>query len=340
LEKKDGFKSEFLESEGKDKSMCRVAVLGLGWWGSKLFRNVCSHPAVERAAGVDPCAARREEMAKNANVSMFATPEEVFRDPSIKAVVIATPPATHFDLARAAFEAGKDVLVTKPPTRTIEEVEYLTALAQNNGCIFMMDSTFIYSEPVGKIRELLDGHLFTDILFIQSLRYGNDLRMHHVNRLRETMLANGMSVATDLLFHDMAILNYLLPGKSFRPKAGHQVNMLSNTLCDTAFIRLDTDTFPIHIGLSWTLPERKRELIICDREKQLIFDDLAAGNKLKLFWIEEKREEEITHGNEEPLSRVIGHFLNCIQTRNTPFTDGAYMLGVMKSFQAVLELFL
>ncbi len=319
--------------------MYRVAVLGLGWWGSKLFRNVYCHPAVERATGVDPCAARREEMAKILDAPMFATPEEVFRDPLIKAVVIATPPSTHFDLARAALDAGKDVLVTKPPTRTIDELEFLTELAQSNGCIFMMDSTFIYSEPVAKIRELLDGGLFSDILFIQSLRYGNDLRMHHVNRLKETMLANGMSVATDLLFHDMAILNYLLPGENFRPKATHQVNILSNTLCDTAFIRVDTDTFPIHIGLSWTLPERRRELLICDREKQLIFDDLAAGNKLKLFWIEEKREEEIPHGNEEPLSRVISHFLHCIQTRTAPFTDGAYMLGVMRSFQAVLELF-
>lgn len=321
------------------KGMYRVGVLGLGWWGSKLFRNVYCHPAVERAAGVDPCAARREEMAKNLDVSMFAAPEEVFNDPLIKAVVIATPPATHFDLARAALEAGKDVLVTKPPTRTIDELESLTKLAQSNGCIFMMDSTFIYSEPVSKIRKLLDGGLFTDILFIQSLRYGNDLRMHHVNRLRETMLANGTNVAMDLLFHDMAILNYLLPGKSLKAKASHKVNLLSNTLCDTAFIRLDTDTFPIHIGLSWTLPERRRELLICDREKQLIFDDLAAGNKLKLFWIEEKREEEIPHGYEEPLSRVIGHFMHCIKTRQTPFTDGVYMLGVMRSFQAVLELF-
>ncbi|MEW5803138.1 MAG: Gfo/Idh/MocA family oxidoreductase [bacterium] len=319
--------------------MCNVAVLGLGWWGSKLFRNVLHHPAVAGVTGVDPRPACREEMAKTLQVPVLAAPEEVISDSSIKAVVIATPPATHYDLARAALEAGKDVLVTKPPTRTIDELERLNELAERNRCIFMMDSTFVYSQPLGKIRELLDSGLFSDILFMQSLRYGNDLRMHHVSRLKETMLDNGTSVVLDLLFHDMAILNYLLPGKSFKPKAGHKVNMLSDTLCDTAFIRLETDSFPIHIGLSWTLPERRRELLICDRQKQLIFDDLATGGKIKLFWIEEKHEEEITHGNDEPLFRVISHFVHCIQTRTTPFTDGAYMLGVMKSFQAVLELF-
>lgn len=318
--------------------MCKIAVLGLGWWGSKLFRNVVLHPAAEKAVGVDFSKIRREEAMKNRKSLTCDNPQEALSDPSIDAVVIATPPATHFDLAREALENGKDVLITKPPTRTIEELEHLTALAERNNRIFMMDSTFVYSEPVCRIRELLDEGLFTDILFIQSLRYGNDLRMHHVNRLKGTMLDNGINVVEDLLFHDLAILNYLLPGKDLQPKAVHQVNLLSKDLCDTAFIRLQTDTFPIHIGLSWTLPERRRELIICDQEKQLIFDDLKADDKLELFWIEDKREESIIHGSEEPLFRVIDHFLHCIKTRETPFTDGAYMLGVMKSFRSVLEL--
>ncbi|MEW6382159.1 MAG: Gfo/Idh/MocA family oxidoreductase [bacterium] len=319
--------------------MCKVAVLGLGWWGSKLLRNVLHHPAVESVTGVDPSAVRRQEIAANLNAPVLADPEEIFRDPSIRAIVIATPPKTHFELAKSALAAGKDVLITKPPTKTLAELEYLTALAGQNRCIFMMDSTFVYSEPVWKIRELLESNLFPDIVFIQSLRYGNDLRLHHVSRLQETMLDNGISVVEDLVFHDLAILNYLLPGTRFQPKAGHKVNLLSNTLCDTAFIRLDTDKFPVHIGLSWTLPERRRELLICDRKKQLIFDDLAAGSKLRLFWIEEKREDLIGHGHEEPLFRVIDHFLHCIQTRGTPFTDGVYMLKVMRIFQSVLELF-
>ncbi|MCL6582722.1 MAG: Gfo/Idh/MocA family oxidoreductase [bacterium] len=319
--------------------MLKIAVLGLGWWGSKLFRNAFRHPAAEQVIGVDPSAARRQELAASLETSVLADPEEVLADPTVQAVIIATPPKTHFNLAQQALRAGKDVLITKPPTKTIEELECLTALAKANRCIFMMDSTFVYSEPVRKIKELFDQHLFSEILFIQSLRYGNDLRLHHVSRLRQTMLANGINVVEDLVFHDLAMLNYLLPEENFRPKAGHRVNLLSDELCDTAFIRLETDTFPVHIGLSWTLPERRRELLVCDRDKQLIFDDLAAEHKLKLFWIEDKREELIEHGHEEPLFRVINHFFHCIETRQTPFTDGAYMLKLMKIFQSVLELF-
>jgi predicted dehydrogenase len=252
-------------------------------------------------------------------------------------VIIATPPATHFKLARSAFASGKDVLVTKPPTQTTEELKTLIRLANHHHRIFMMDSTFVYSTPIRKIKDLLDNGLFPNIRFIQSLRYGDDLRLHHVSRLRNTMLANKINVIQDLLFHDIAILNYLLPEKDLKLRAVHTVNMLAENICDTAFIHLDTDIFPIHVGLSWTIPDRRRELLISDKEKLLIFDDLKPDNKLTLFWIEEKREEVIEHGKEEPLFMVVDHFLKCVQKRTTPITDGTYMLNVMKSFQSIID---
>ncbi len=321
---------------GGEAVMTNVAVLGLGWWGSKILRNVVQHPGTGKVVGADPLLLRRKEIKNNQDVIVVDHHDNVFDDPEIDAVVIATPPATHFDLIRKAFETGKDVLVTKPPTKTIEELESLVALAGRYERVFMMDSTFVYCEPVRRIKELLDDGLFDDIRFVQSLRYGNDLRMHHVNRLRDTMIANEVDVIEDLLFHDMAILNYLLQWESLKTTAVHRSYTFSEEFCDTAFIRIDTGNFPIHIGLSWTLPERRRELVIADAEQQLIFDDLKPENKITLFEIEERKERLIEHGNREPLFLVIDHFLNCVKNRSTPFTDGAYMLNVMKSFLSVV----
>jgi predicted dehydrogenase len=317
--------------------MMNVAVLGLGWWGPKLLRNFLSHPAVGRVIGVDPSEARRGEMRETFAIETRAHVGSVLADPDIGAVVVATPVPTHFDLVKSAFEAGKDVLLTKPPTRTLDELERLVEIASARGRIFMMDSTFVYSTPVQKIGELLRTGLFEEIRYVQSLRYGNDLRMHDVNRLRETMFDNGVSVIDDLLFHDMAILSYLFADFASRPRSVQRVHMLSRDLCDTAFIHLETKEFPVHIALSWTLPERRRELVIADDKKQLVFDDLKDDGKIEIFWIEEQRREQVPCGAEEPLFRVVDHFAECVENRREPFTNGPYMMKVMRDLRAVQE---
>jgi predicted dehydrogenase len=318
--------------------MFKLAVFGLGWWGSKLLRNVQKHPLVEQVVGIDPSRERREAVSSELDAEVVEDGRTIFENPEIDAVVIATPPATHFPLAEAAFESGKDVLVTKPPTLSIGELEALVESADRHRRIFMMDSTFVYSQPVRKIKEVLEQGLFQDIRLVQSLRYGNDLRMHHVSRLNKTMIENGINVIEDLFFHDMAILQYLFPSTNLIPKTVHRAHTLSKDICDIAFIRMEAESFPIHVGLSWTLPERRREFLIADNEKQLIFDDLEPDNKLKLFWIEEKREELIEHGNSEPLFRVVDHFIHCIKQREDPLTNGEYMLKVMKGYKSVIEL--
>jgi len=322
-----------------------IAVLGLGWWGSKLLRNLSCHPDVGALLGIDPKKARRANVAESLNIPTFESPYNIIESKKIQAVVIATPPNTHYELARLALESEKHVLITKPPTQTIKELEKLIDLAEKYQCTFMMDSTFVYSEPMKKIKELLDGGLFPDIRFVQSLRYGNDLRMHHIDRLISTMLDNGIDVIQDLLFHDLAILNYLFPDINVKPTGLYKVNSLfkytpsiyRNKICDTAFIRLDTGSFPIHVGLSWVLPERRRELLIADSVKQLVFDDLKDEKKISLFWIKDKREEIIEHGTKEPLFLVVDHFVKCILNGRKPDTDGQYMKKVMKSFIEILE---
>ena len=354
--------------------MINVAVLGLGWWGPKILRNLRQHPLVEKAIGVDVSREVCRRVANEVGCETSCEPAEILADPEIDGIVIATPPATHHPIAVAAFEAGKHVLVTKPPTNTIEELEDLVRRAEIGDRVFMMDSTFVYSEPVRKLKDLLDGGIMPDIRFVQSLRYGNDLRFHHVSRLRNTMLKNGIDVVNDLIFHDLAILTYLFPDNRLLPIAVHESFSLSDDLCDTAFVRLDATradiadrarggsttgiesgtaanavdaalegqcecmSFPIHIGLSWTLPERRRELLISDRGRQIIYNDLKDINKISIFDVETQREKSIEHGQAEPLFLVVDHFLQCIQNRTRPLTDGHYMLYLTKTFMAVQAL--
>lgn len=320
--------------------MDKIAVLGLGWWGSKLLRNLVRHEHLGKARviGADPSAARRMKISEEYSCTVCDDARQVLADPGVSAVVIATPPPTHFQLARAALLRKKDVLLTKPPTQTVAELAELADIARSEGRVIMMDSTFVYSDAVRKVKSLLQDGFFKEIRYVQSLRYGNDLRMHHVGRLRETMLKNGINVIDDLLIHDIAILTYLFPESAIVPESVHRVAVLSRHLCDTAFIRLRTDRFPIHIGLSWTLPDRRRELLITDEEKQLVFDDLRPDGKIEVFWIEDKRLESIEHGNGEPLFAVVDHFVNCVRDRMEPFTNGDYMLKVMGDFKAVLDM--
>lgn len=320
----------------------RIAVFGLGWWGPKLLRNLRQHPLVEEAIGVDVSREVCKRIAGDMGCETSCDSAKILADPAIDGIVIATPPASHHPIAVAAFEAGKHVLVTKPPTSTNAELEDLVRRAEGGGRVFMMDSTFVYSEPVRKLKDLLDGGIMPDIRFVQSLRYGNDLRFHHISRLQNTMLKNGIDVVNDLIFHDLAILTYLFPDYRLTPAAVYESFSLSDDICDTAFVRLDSDCkgryFPIHIGLSWTLPERKRELLITNREKQILYDDLKSGSKINLFHIETQREEIIEHGQAEPLFLVIDHFLQCIRSQTRPLTDGRYMLNLMKTFAAVQAL--
>jgi len=325
----------------------KIAVLGLGWWGLKLARVFATQQGLGPGLmiGVDPLAPRREEAEKTLGFATVDDPRWVLDDEDIEAVVVATPPPTHFGLAQVALAAGKHVLVTKPPTSTLDELEILVREAETRRAVFMLDSTFVYSDPVQKIRELLDAGAVPDIRFVQSLRYGNDLRFHHVGRLRDTMLANGVDVVRDLVFHDLAVITHLFPGMQIRPTAVHKANTLAKftvpeyggTMCDTAFLRLETDRFPIHIGLSWVLPERRRELLIASANFQLVYDDLKPEKKITMFRIEDKHEEFIEHGQREPLALVVEHFLDCIKNGKKPLTDGRYMLEVMRLFDEIKE---
>lgn len=311
-----------------------VAVIGLGWWGPKLLRNFRRHPAVRGVAGVDLRPEVCEQMSGQYGVPATTDLMGSLRGGRFHAVVVATPPQTHFDIAREALLSGCHVLLTKPPVKSLVELVELVRLAERKKLVLMMDSTFVYSSHLAKVKELLDSRLLTDIRFVQSVRYGNDMHMHHVGRIRDTMFANKLDVIEDLYFHDAAILTYLF-GADFRPVSVQRHRILHPEFCDTAFIRLETDAFETHVGLSWTLPERRRELLVYGSGGYLKFDDLAEEPKITCYELESKTLKTYALEAREPLFNVVDHFLGCIASGAAPATNGSYMISLMENVEAV-----
>src|SRR4051812_7065098 len=153
------------------KRTLNVAVVGYGYWGPNLVRNVMERPELELAALCERDASRAEAFsARVPNVPVIADLDELLDDPALDAVIVATPPRTHHGIVKAALLAGKHVLVEKPLAKTSDEARDLIATARRREVTLMPGHTFLYSPPVSKIRQLLDEDVLGEIYFVTSAR--------------------------------------------------------------------------------------------------------------------------------------------------------------------------
>ena len=186
-------------SVGASEKPVRVAVVGLGYWGPNLARNLHDLPV---AALEVVCDLRAETIAaiesRYPTVRGVQRYEDVFADPDIEAVVIATPVATHFDLALAAAQAGKHVFVEKPLALSSDDARHLVDEAERAGLVLMPGHIFLYSPPVNIVKDLITAGELGDIYFISSSRV--NLGIHQ----------SDASVVWDLAPHDFSILRYWL----------------------------------------------------------------------------------------------------------------------------------
>ena len=148
------------------------------------------------------------------------------------------------------------------------------------------------------------------------------------------MFRNKIDVLDDLLFHDLALLTHLFKA-TFHLTSIRRFYNLNPVLCDTAFLELESEHFPVHISLSWTLPERRRQILVFTRDQYLLFDDLREGGKLQLFEFETKSDTTILYEEKEPLFCEVDHFITCLLNGKKPLTDGAFMLQVMEIYDQI-----
>jgi len=242
----------------------RVAVVGLGYWGPNLVRNLHELRDAEVAA---VCDARPEALAKVKRrypaISRRRKVDSILTDKSIDAVVIATPVATHAELASAALEAGKHVFVEKPLAASWQEASELVELARANDRVLMVGHTFLYSPAVNLIRDLIQSGEVGQLHFISMSRV--NLGIHQPD----------VSVVWDLAPHDFSILRYWLGENPVHVSAVSRGCIIPSKP-DVAFVNMEYAEGTIaHVELSWLAPSKLRRTTIVGSRQMVVYDDTS-----------------------------------------------------------------
>ena len=249
----------------------RFAVVGLGYWGPNLVRNLNE---LSSADVVSVCDFRQEALdaARRRYPGVHTTTElaDILEDPTIEAVAIATPVSTHYDLAMAALRSGKHVFVEKPLAGSSADAEELIVEARSRDLVIMPGHTFLYSPPVNMIREMIDSGELGEIYFISASRV--NLGLHQPD----------VSVAWDLGPHDFSILQYWLGETPTDVTALSRGCIFPNTP-DVAFINLEFASGTIaHLELSWLAPSKLRRTAIVGSKKMVVYDD-TSGEPVRVY---------------------------------------------------------
>jgi predicted dehydrogenase len=322
--------------------MIRIGVIGYGYWGPNIVRNLCALDSAQVIAICDrsPAAQRRAKHA-HPSVQVISDAAEVLCSPDIDAVAIITPVWTHFELAKAALENGKHVFVEKPFTSNSVQAEVLIELALKKNLKIMVDHTFLFTAAVKKIRDLIDQGELGDLYYYDSTRVNLGLFQHDID------------VIWDLAPHDLSIMDYLIRKEPEAVVATGQAHL--NGHADVAFI---TVYFPhdtiAHINVNWLSPVKVRTTLIGGEKKMLVWNDLEADEKVKVYdkGVEMTSREGLYEllvsyrsgdmwapkiEQTEALKVELEYFLECIDNNQAPFNDGVAGLRVIKLLEAATE---
>jgi predicted dehydrogenase len=318
----------------------KVGLVGYGYWGPNLLRNLHETDGVEVKRCVDLRPERRAAASKRyPTVQVSAGADEILNDSEIDAVVLATPVFTHYDLARRALEANKHVLVEKPMTRTVKEAEELIKLAGAKDLVLMVDHTFVYTGAVRRMKEIIDAGELGELYYFDSVRVNLGLFQHDVD------------VIWDLAPHDVSILTYLIPEK---PKSVSAVGAdhTGRELVDVAYLTLHfANNFIAHFHVNWLSPVKVRQNLIGGSRRMVVYDDMEPSEKVRVYdrGIQVRSQEGIYKALvdyrmgdvwspkldvREALSVECEHFVNCVRTRKNANSDGESGLRVVKILEA------
>jgi predicted dehydrogenase len=318
----------------------RVGIIGYGYWGPNVARNVHGLENCELAAICDqnPASLRSAERAFP-KVELTTDYSTLLNSAQIDAIAVVTPVWTHFDLAKSALQNGKHVFVEKPFTSTAREAEELIKLASRKKLQIMVDHTFLFTGAVKKIRQLVEEGTLGDLYYYDSTRVNLGLFQHDVN------------VAWDLAPHDLSIMDYIIQKKPEAIVATGEKHL--NGHVDVAYI---TVYFPgsviAHINVNWLSPVKIRTTLIGGAKRMLVWNDLETDEKLKVY----DKGVRVNTGNEiyqllmsyrsgdmwvpkleqtEALEAELEYFIDCILTDRTPVNDGTAGWRVVKMLEAV-----
>lgn len=317
--------------------MKSIALIGYGYWGPNLLRNFFENPNCEVLYVCDKDLTRLKKVRKRyPSVILTSNFQDVLDDIDIDAVIIATPTKSHHLLAKQAMEAGKDVLLEKPMTLTLLEANNLVVLAKKLKRILMVDHTFLFTEAVRRLKNIVDSGQIGDIIYIDSVR------------LNLGLFQTDSNVAFDLGVHDVAILQYLLG------KEPTQVTSVAKSFYgdqeDTFYMNLEyPGKIMCNIHISWLSPLKIRRMMIIGTKKMVVYDDVESSEKIKIYdkgvYIEKPNETnkveqmrigyrsgDVSSPNleiKEGLTVLASEFVDAIITRHEPLSNGKFGKSVI-----------
>ncbi|MBW1958884.1 MAG: Gfo/Idh/MocA family oxidoreductase [Deltaproteobacteria bacterium] len=308
-----------------------IAVIGSGYWGENLVRNF-------HQLGVLKLICDKNENIVNQfkkqypDVETCLDLEDVFCHEDIKAVVIATPAETHFAVAQKALSAGRHVFVEKPLALTETKGRQLVKLAEQNELILMVGHILQYHPAVIKLKDLINSGELGKIQYLYS------------NRLNIGKIRHEENILWSFAPHDISVILMLL---GEMPEAVYATggSYLQRQIPDTTLTTMD---FPsgvkAHIFVSWLHPYKEQKLVVVGDKKMAVFDDVSEEKLLlyphKIDWLDripvasKEQAEVVPVTMEEPLKAECRHFLECLENKQQPRTDGQEGLRVLKILQA------
>ncbi len=306
-----------------------VAVIGCGYWGKNLVRNFHSLDALQMVCDATE-AGRQTALTLAPTARIVADPSEVFAS-DVSGVVIATPAETHYPLVRAALLAGKDVFVEKPLALTYEQGAELVRIAEQNKRILMVGHVLEYHPAIQSIQHLIQSGELGKVLYIYS------------NRLSLGKIRREENILWSFAPHDVAVILRITGSLPFEVVACGG-NYVQPNIADVTVTNLLFDNgVRAHIHVSWLHPFKEQRLVVIGSKKMASFDDVS--KKLVLYdqrveWQEGQpipvkgQGSEIAFGNDEPLRVECQAFLDAIESRIPPLTDGQSGLRVLRVLQA------
>lgn len=313
-----------------------LGVIGAGYWGPNLVRNFASLPQCRVEVVCD-----RDQQSLDhlrhlyPQLSFSLDWKETLNSSKIQAVVVATPTSTHYEIALEALTKGKDVFVEKPLASTVAQAEELSAEAEKRGQILMVGHLMLYHPALVRLRELIQEGELGETLYLYSRRV-------NLGKIRKNENAL-LSFAP----HDISAALYLLGSEPIEVSAGGEA-YIQPEVEDVVFLNM---VFPnrvmAHIHVSWLDPHKRRELTVVGSKKMAVFDDVSTTEPIRVYdkgvlepgtYVSYGDSLGIRSGDiwipkvemQEPLRLECLHFLNCVQERKRPLTDGHHGIQVVR----------
>jgi UDP-2-acetamido-3-amino-2,3-dideoxy-glucuronate N-acetyltransferase len=309
-----------------------VGLIGLGYWGKNILRNLYDIGALHTACDLS-LDVLNEKKQKFPGINYTQQFLSLLADPQIRAVVIASPAATHYEFVKQALDAKKDVFVEKPLALTVKEAEELAVLAGKDNKILMVGHILQYHPAVIRLNEFIKNGDAGKIQYIYS------------NRLNIGKIRTEENILWSFAPHDISAILMLLKEEPVKVSA-FGCDDLNRGIYDTTMTNLEFKSgIKGHIFVSWLHPFKEQKLVVVGSKAMVVFDDTSQEKLFvyphKIQWVNGKipvahkaEYHVLPVAQDEPLKEELLHFIDCVKTRQTPRTDGLEALRVLR----VLEL--